>query len=66
MTEKQVRSAYKDLRKLGMTDQEIADALYSMYKSDKIDYDQLDALLTLLGYKLNDDFMKSEMNKFEN
>jgi len=60
MTIEEARSAFADLRENGLTDEEIAMALYNMYRENKLDLEQFDSLARLLGFSLTEEFIKEE------
>lgn len=57
MTVKEVKEVIKSLRKSGASDEDIAGSFYMMFVNDKIDVNQLNALLNVLGYHLSDEFL---------
>ena len=65
MTVEEAKSAINDLKTRGMTDEQIFDSLYSMYKDDKLDLAQFEALAKLVGYSLNDSFMVAETRRLK-
>ena len=58
MTIKEVLEVIDSLRKDGMGDNEIAKSFYLTYAENKINKEQLNALLAVLGYKLPNAFWK--------
>lgn len=60
MTVEEAKRVFKDLKKKGMTDEDIAKALYNMYRMGKIDLEQFEALVKLLGFELDKEFKKKE------
>ena len=63
MTVNEVLEAIETLRKQGNSDLDIARSFYLMYIDDKIDKNQCEALLAVLGYALPNGFW--EMNEDE-
>ena len=55
MTVEDALSAIEELRKT-KTDEEIIQAFFYMYKDDKLDYEQFEALSKLVGYEFSEDF----------
>jgi len=60
MTIEEARSAFADLRENGLTDEEIAMALYNINRENKLDLEQFDSLARLLGFSLTEEFIKEE------
>lgn len=56
MTVEEAKSAVEELKAQGMTDDDLAAALYGMFVDEKIDFDQFDALAKVIGYELTDEF----------
>jgi len=56
MTIDEAKNAIEELKAQELTDEAIAASLYEMFKEDKIDLDQFDALVKLVGYELSDEF----------
>ena len=63
MTVKEINEVIEYLRKEGNSDLDIARSFYLMYIDDKIDKNQCEALLAVLGYALPKGFWK--MNEEE-
>lgn len=59
------KKAFDEMRAQGADDDEILGTLYRMFQDDKIDINQLDALVNILGYELTDEFknMSTEEQK---
>lgn len=56
MTIEEGRKVIDELESQGASKEEIAGAFYLLFRDDKIDSEQLEALVNLLGYELNDEF----------
>lgn len=56
MTLDEVNNAIKELKAQGWTEQDILGSFYAMFKEDKINIDELEALCDVLGYKLTEEF----------
>lgn len=56
MTEKEAKEMFDEMKAQGRTDEDILGALYMLYKDEKIDTDDLRALLRVLGYEFTDEF----------
>lgn len=56
MTIEEGKKAIEELKAQGNSEEEIAGAFYLMFVEGKIDVDQFDALVNLLGYHLTDEF----------
>lgn len=56
MTIDEAKNAIEELKSQDLTDEAIAASLYEMFKEDKIDLEQFDALVKLVGYELSDEF----------
>ena len=65
MTVEEARTAISDLKTRGMTEEQIFDALYSMYKDDRLNLEQFGALAKLVGYSLNDSFKEAEERRMK-
>ncbi len=58
MTKEEVLMANEELRKQGYTDEVLLDIYYRMFQDGKLNMDQLEELVNLLGYELTDEFKK--------
>lgn len=56
MTIDDVKKAFDEMRAQGADDNAILGTLYRMFQDDKIDVEQLGALVNVLGYELTDEF----------
>lgn len=56
MSVEEARSAIEELKAQGISEEGIAASLYEMFKADKIDLDQFEALVKLVGYDLSEEF----------
>ena len=56
MTVNEAKEAIKELQAQGSSEEDIVASFYLMYSDGKIDVDQLEALCSLLGYTLSDEF----------
>ena len=56
MTEKEAKRAFEEMRKAGADDNAILGTLYSLFQDDKIDINELGALVNVLGYELTEEF----------
>lgn len=56
MTVEEARKAIDEMESQGASKEEIAGAFYLLFRDDKIDTEQLEALVNLLGFELNDEF----------
>ena len=56
MTVKEVKKAIKELKKQGYSEEEILASFYAMFCDDKITAKELEALASVMGYELNDEF----------
>ena len=56
MTVEEARKVIDELESQGASKEEIAGAFYLLFRDDKIDTEQLESLVNLLGYELNDEF----------
>lgn len=65
MTVEETKKAIEELKEKGITYEQICDALYKMYRDDKLDLDQFEALAKLTGYELNEDFINVEKRRLE-
>lgn len=65
MTVEEAKSAMKELKEKGMTDEQIYDSLYKMYRDDIIDLEQFDALAKLVKYELRQEFIDIEKRRLE-
>ena len=65
MTIDEAKKAFDEMRAQGADDNAILGTLYRMFQDDKIDVEQLGALVNVLGYELTDEFkqMTSEDQK---
>ena len=66
MTVEEVKEVINELKAKGMTDEEIAKSFYYMYKSNKIDLDQFEALVKLVGFEAQEGFLEKERSKNNN
>lgn len=57
MSVDEAKEAISEMRAQGNSDEEIAGAFYLMFVDGKLDVNQLNALVNLLGYHLSDEFM---------
>ena len=57
MSVDEAKEAISEMRAQGNSDEEIAGAFYLMFVDEKLDVNQLNALVNLLGYHLSDEFM---------
>lgn len=58
MTIDEAKQAFATMKKQGADDNTILGFLYNLFQNDKIDVNQLGALVNVLGYELTDDFKK--------
>ena len=58
MTVDEAKQAFEAMRAEGADDNAILGTLYRMFQDDKLDIDQLEALVNVLGYELTDDFKR--------
>ncbi len=65
MTVEEVKQAFKELKEKGMTEEQLCDSLYSMYRDDKLDIEQLDALSKLLGYEVHEGYIEAEKRRLK-
>lgn len=67
MTIDEAKEAISEMRAQGSSDEEIAASFYLMFVEDKLDVNQFNALVNLLGYHLTDEFlaMGTEQQKSE-
>ena len=67
MTIDEAKEAISELRAQGSSDEEIAASFYLMFVDDKLDVNQFNALVNLLGYHLTEEFlaMGTEQQKSE-
>ena len=65
MTVEEAKSAIEELKEKGMTDEQICDSLYKMYRDDIIDLEQFDALAKLVKYELKQEFIEIEKRRLE-
>lgn len=56
MTIEEARKVIEQMESQGASKEEIAAAFYLLFREDKIDSEQLEALVNLVGYELNDEF----------
>lgn len=56
MTIEEAKKAFDEMRAQGADDNAILGTLYRMFQDDKIDVEQLGALVNVLGYELTDEF----------
>lgn len=56
MTIDEAKKAFDEMRAQGADDNAILGTLYSMFQDDKIDVNQLGALVNVLGYELTEEF----------
>lgn len=57
MTVDEAKEAIEELKAQGANEEEIAGSFYLMFVDGKIDVNQLNALVNLLGYHLTDEFL---------
>lgn len=57
MTIDEAKEAISEMKAQGSSEEEIAASFYLMFVDDKIDVNQFDALVNLLGYHLSEDFL---------
>lgn len=57
MTVNEAKEAIAELKAQGNTEEEIAGSFYLMFCDGKLDVNQFDALVNLLGYHLTDEFL---------
>ena len=65
MTVEEAKNAIEELKEKGMTDEQICDSLYKMYRDDIIDLEQFDALAKLVKYELKQEFIETEKRRLE-
>lgn len=65
MTIDEARKAIDEMKAQGQSEEEIAGAFYLMFRDDKINVEQLEALVNLLGFELDEEFkmMDTEQQK---
>lgn len=56
MTIDEAKKAFDEMRAQGADDNAMLGTLYRMFQDDKIDVEQLGALVNVLGYELTDEF----------
>lgn len=56
MTVEEIKKVIDELESQGASKEEIAGAFYLLFRDNKIDTEQLEALVNELGYELNDEF----------
>ena len=56
MTVEEARKVIDEMEAQGASKEEIAGAFYLLFRDDKIDSEQLEGLVNLLGYELNEEF----------
>ena len=61
MKKKDAEEFFNNLKRNGMTDDEILAILYKMFQDDKISLDALEALCAVLGYELTEEFKNMSM-----
>lgn len=61
MEKKDAEEFFNNLKRNGMTDDEILAVLYKMFQDDKISLDALEALCAVLGYELTEEFKNMSM-----
>ena len=61
MKKKDAEEFFNNLKRNGMTDDQILAVLYKMFQDDKISLDALEALCAVLGYELTDEFKNMSM-----
>lgn len=57
MTVDEAKRAFEELKSQGKTEEEIAGALYLMFRDDLINVDELGNLIGLLGFELKEEFL---------
>lgn len=60
MTIKEAKEAISEMKAQGSSEEEIAASFYLLFVEDKIDVNQLNALVNLLGYHLTDEFLAKD------
>ena len=60
MTIAEAKNVIEQLKAQGQTEEEIAGAFYLMFVEEKIDVNQLEALINLLGFELSDQFKQMD------
>lgn len=56
MTVDEMKQAITQLKADGRSDDDILGAFYKMFQDDKLDLEQLDGVVNLMGYHLKDEF----------
>ena len=56
MTQDEINQMFQEEKAQGMTDQDILGGLYVMFTDGKLTFDQLDAMASMLGYQVSDEF----------
>lgn len=56
MTKEEATKFFEEQKANGMSEDEILAVLYKMFQDDKIDLNQLEALVAVMGYELTDEF----------
>lgn len=63
MTIEEARKVIDELESQGASKEEIAGSFYLLFRDDKIDTEQLEALVNLLGYELTDEFKNMSVDE---
>lgn len=63
MTVEEARKVIDELESQGASKEEIAGSFYLLFRDDKIDTEQLEALVNLLGYELTDEFKNMSVDE---
>ncbi len=56
MTREDAQKAFEEFKTQGKTDEELAAMLYMMFQDEKINLEELEILLDVLGWKLTEEF----------
>lgn len=56
MTREEAKKAFDELKAQGETDESILAVLYGMFSEDTIELDELESLISVLGYELSEEF----------
>lgn len=57
MTKEELESAIEELKEAGNSEEDIACSIYLMFSEGKINLEQFQAILEMLGYELDEDFL---------
>ena len=65
MSIEELQKAIEEMKAQGQSEEEIAGAFYLLFRDGKIDLEQLEALVNVLGFELSEEFkaMDPEMQK---